>query len=345
MPEQYPVKKNPSTQVLSQFSKPYPDIQVDPVVLWEYGATKHICLSSIGCRFGRGGQCVYCNYGSTTEHSDEEKLRAVENILQTNIHKRVIVGSFGNYFDPEEVSWELFSSINGLLARTAIGSIIFETHYTTVSKKYLDEIKRVFSPTNKDIFIEMGLESSNPRILKEYINKSLDIRKFSDTIALIKEYGFGVIANVILGTPYLTPEQQLDDAYATINWALNNKADGVVVFPLNVKENTPLYKLCQEGVYKPISQWLLIRLLDLLDETLLSRVSMSWFGERQEKGRDLYAIPPGSCPICREKLQEFYRDYSDNPDGKYRREILDELINPIENCDCPRELGFDLAER
>ncbi len=187
MPEQYPVKKNPSTQVLSQFSKPYPDIQVDPVVLWEYGATKHICLSSIGCRFGRGGQCVYCNYGSTTEHSDEEKLRAVENILQTNIHKRVIVGSFGNYFDPEEVSWELFSSINGLLARTAIGSIIFETHYTTVSKKYLDEIKRVFSPTNKDIFIEMGLESSNPRILKEYINKSLDIRKFSDTIALIEK--------------------------------------------------------------------------------------------------------------------------------------------------------------
>lgn len=130
-----------------------------------------------------GGQCIYCNYGSTTEHSDEEKLRAVRNILQANTHERVIIGSFGNYFDPKEVSWELFSSINGLLARTDIGSIIFETHYTTVSKKYLDEIRRVFSPTNKNIAIEMGLESGNPRILKEYINKSLDIRKFSDTIA------------------------------------------------------------------------------------------------------------------------------------------------------------------
>ena len=119
-----------------------------------------------------------------------------------------VFGSFGNYFDSEEVSWELFTSINELLAETDIQPIIFETHCSTVNKKYLDAIKKKFSKIKKSIAIKMGLESSNPRVLRDCINKTLDIEEFSKTIALIKEYGFSVITNVILGVPYLTSQLQ-----------------------------------------------------------------------------------------------------------------------------------------
>ena len=319
----------------------WPQTQTEPVIVWDIVDIKHICLSSIGCRFGRKGQCVYCNYGSTDEHSDEVKLEFLKKILQSNRSKGVVVGSFGSYFDSEEVSWDLFTSINELLAETDIQSIIFETHCSTVNKKYLDAIKQKFSRTKKSIGIEMGLESSNPKVLRDCINKNLDIGKFSKTIALIKEYGFNVIANVILGAPYLTPRQQLWDTYSSIKWALKNDVDSVVIFPVNIKRNTPLYKLYKEKKYKPVSHWLLIRLLDILNEDLLSSVTLSWVGLRQAEGRNMEAYPPKSCSTCQEKLLDFYKKFNCKFDRPYRREILIELKNNVKICECPERLEFE----
>ena len=168
----------------------------------------------------------------------------------------------------------------------------------------------------------MGLESSNPKVLRDCINKTLDIEEFSKTIALIKGYGFDVIANVILGAPYLTPRQQLWDTYCSIKWALKNNVDSVVVFPVNIKRNTFLYKLYEEKKYEPVSHWLLIRLLDILNEDLLSPVTLSWIGLRQAAGRNMEVVPPKSCSTCQEKLLDFYRKFNGKFDGLYRRKIL-----------------------
>ena len=319
----------------------WPQTQTEPVIVWDIVDIKHICLSSIGCRFGRKGQCVYCNYGSTDEHSDEVKLEFLKKILQSNRSKGVVVGSFGSYFDSEEVSWDLFTSINELLAETDIQSIIFETHCSTVNKKYLDAIKQKFSKTKKSIAIEMGLESSNPRVLKDCINKTLDIEEFSKTITLIKEYGFSVITNVILGAPYLSPQEQLRDTYNSTKWALANGTDIVVIFPVNIKENTPLYKLYKEKKYELVSHWLLIRLLDILNEDLLSSVALSWVGLRQAAGRNMEVVPPKSCSKCQEKLLNFYREFNGKFDGLYRRKILVELKNNVKFCECPEKLEFE----
>ena len=122
-----------------------PQTQTEPVIVWDtHCYAKHICLSSIGCRFGRKGQCVYCNYGSTDEHSDEVKLQCLKKILQSNRSKNVVIGSFGNYFDSEEVSWELFTSINELLAETNIQLIILKPIVTQLTKNTWTQSSKSF---------------------------------------------------------------------------------------------------------------------------------------------------------------------------------------------------------
>ena len=307
-----------------------------PVILWKNGPSWHICISSKGCRYGRAGHCIYCNYGYDANYSDEEKLLQVQHILsdQEADVDEIVMGSYGNYFDPDEIPWELFVKINAILAESNVSTIIFETHCNTVNKKYLDEIKRSLIPYKKNILIQMGLESSNPYILRKNINKAMSINHFSSTIKLVKSYGFGVIANVILGIPYLTANEQLQDALSTIHWAISHDVDSLTMFPLNVKKNTRVYELYQTGAYKRISHWMLIHLLTMLPSTMLPRVSLSWVGLRQKKGRDLGVLPPISCGKCKELLLDFYTQYNDKRDETYRTKLLSGIISNSDVCLC-----------
>ncbi len=311
-----------------------------PIIKRRNGKNLQLIISSIGCKYGRSGDCIFCNYGYDAHYSDEEKIHSLKRILREEKEgiELLIIGSFGNYFDLSEVSWYLFTSINALLKKADIPSIAFESHCNTMYGKHLPEIKQAFSQSNTRIIIEMGLESSNPFILKEYINKSLDINKFSNTIKLIKKYDLYVCANVILGTPYLKTREQLDDAYSTIQWAFSNEVDAVVVFPLNIKKETLVYKLYKEGKYTQISHWLLIKLLTMVDSALLPKIELAWVGIRQSQGIDLHAIPPRACSICKEKLLDFYKNYNLNKGGDYRKHILNELMKSSNDCKCFKSL-------
>ena len=75
-----------------------PQTQTEPVIVWDNIAAQHICLSSIGCRFRKNSQCVYCNYGSTDEHSDEVKLQFLKKMLKTNKSKNVGLRFFRQLF-------------------------------------------------------------------------------------------------------------------------------------------------------------------------------------------------------------------------------------------------------
>ena len=62
------------------------------------------------------------------------------------------------------------------MSKTNTKIIIFETHYLTINASILELIKQKL--VDKEIVIELGLESSNKEIREKCLNKYIDNEEF-----------------------------------------------------------------------------------------------------------------------------------------------------------------------
>ena len=244
---------------------------------WERGDFLHICFESPGCSYRKQGYCIMCDYGCGSEITAEQALNALESIFQQHTEhvSNMLLGTCGSILDENEISRIVLMTILGYLRVKPIDRIILETHYLTVSDEVLDFIVKQLS--GKRIAIEMGLESGNQMVLDNILQKKIDLVDLSKVMQKIKSYGIDIILNVFLGIPGFTPKQQVEDAKMAIQWAYAHGADEVVIFPANIKPGTRLWKLYEQGFYQPISHWMLIELLNNLDDQQLNTVGVSWY--------------------------------------------------------------------
>lgn len=323
---------------LSQINKPQytADTMLTPCEVWGRGGFLHLCFSSIGCRFHKAGYCTMCNYGSGTNVSAEEAIWHIDQALKkcTEPVVELLLGTCGSILDETEMSWNILETILRRLAHEKIPTIILETHYTTITRQKLRCIQRLLP--DSEVVIELGFESANPKVLKESLNKYMDLEKLAQTMTLIKQEKMGVVLNVFLGAPFLSVQEQIIDAKQSIKWAVENGADRVVVFPANIKPNTALWDMYQKGTYRRISHWSLLTLLNQLDDGLLERIELSWFGDRQNLGKSLNALPPESCPDCSKEVFNFYQLFIEQFDSSRRRELLHN-IHSMPYCNCRRK--------
>lgn len=114
---------------------------------------------------------------------------------------------------------------------------------------------------------------------------------------------------------------QFDSTLQSIEWAFGHGADSVVIFPCNIKPFTVIYELYKNGLYKRISQWLLIELLSQIPEKHLKDISLSWYGNRKNfyENDSFPLIPPEDCEECHEKLFDFYEKFLQKKTRKIER--------------------------
>lgn len=310
---------------------------------WGEGDFAHICFESAGCRFRKQGYCTMCNYGEGRCITPQEAVAALNQLQHTHPGKirRLLLGTCGSIFDEGELPNSVFSAVLNWIAPSDINDILFETHYTTVTQSVLDQIADAL--TGRTVSIEMGMESANIDVLTSSLHKYMDLEQLRHTMTLIHQNHFRVILNVLLGVPDLTMRQQLEDTKASLLWAEQNGADEFVLFPVNIKPDTALWEQYQAGNYAPVSHWLLIELLLSLPDSILSRLSLSWYGDRQEAGEDTDIIPPVACATCKPALMSFYQRFMENPSAEYRKELIEALINGI-SCECREALLREIAE-
>jgi len=300
------------------------------VTVWDKFSTW--IYTSRGCRFRRTGSCIMCNYG------EGETLRPLEAYRTTRRNVKsldgkvtaVLIGSYGSILDPYEVPTICLRAICLALAKSHIPTIIFETHYTTITDKILRNLKRWLP--GKDIVIEMGFESASERSRKT-IRKSIDDFGLFRRMEMIHDHGMEVILNVLVGIPKLTPSEQLTDAVMSVKTAFFRGADEVTLFPMNIKPFTELTTKYLHHMYSPPSSWILIEVLNRLEPRLLGRVSFSWYGDRQYHGECTDVIPPRTCLVCKTPLHEFFTEWNSHRDQKYRETLL-ESINHTCSCKC-----------
>lgn len=313
-----------------------------PCEVWGRGSFLHLCFSSVGCRYRKSGYCTMCNYGAGENITPEEALAVIDRELEGREEPVVelLLGTCGSILDEAEMSWDTLECILSRIAREAIPTILLETHYTTVSEWKLQRIQELLP--NSEVVIEMGFESADPVVLRDSLHKFMDLEKLAQTMALIKGVGMGVVLNVFLGVPHLTVREQIDDAKKAVEWAVTHSVDRVVVFPSNIKPNTVIWDLYQQKRYRRISHWAVVELLSRLDDECLSRIELSWYGDRQKVGKSTEAIPPESCEDCDGAIFAFYQSFILCFDPQQRRTLV-RNIKKHAMCSCREKFCEGLA--
>ena len=263
-----------------------------------------------GCTWDAKGGCTMCNYGCGEYRTEKEIVDAVRdgiNAISVDVQELVVSPS-GSMLDTQEVPDNARREIFRLIRRFPTNQFVFETRPDTITNDVVNEY--VESIPDKKLGIEMGLESSNPWIQKYCINKGSHPQEFLAAAKIIKNYNVDVIANISLGTAFLTPKEAVDDAVSSVEWALSNFADIAVVFPLHVKPYSLLAWLLHNGLYHPPSLWSLVEVLKCVDPIILDRIEISWY-------RSYYADPskliasPTTCKLCIDEVMCWLDEYRD----------------------------------
>lgn len=130
---------------------------------------------------------------------------------------------------------------------SAVG-IAIATRPDCIAEEYLEILKDIQEKCNKDIYIELGLQSVNYHTL-EKINRGHSMAEFIDAVLRIKRYGFNVTTHMILNLPWDTMEDTIEGA--KILSALG--VDQVKLHALYIVKNTLMAKWYQEGQFTLIS--------------------------------------------------------------------------------------------
>ncbi len=289
------------------------------------------------CRNDCRGVCIMCDYGAADgTHEIREYLFEMDRILEEADPglEILLLCTNGSFLDQAQISPELFKAVLTRAAQTPASLVEIETHYRDVTPEKLRQIQELLP--GKQIGIEMGLETVNPLLQSHIIMKGICLPDYERTISLIQSYGFMTEVNIMVGLPFLSAKEQIEDAVTTIQWAFQ-RGCRVVLFPMNIKPYTLLMDMYHSGHYRPISQWMLPLVLDTLSAEAMEQITVAWYGNREERyPNSERAVFPQACPSCTGSIQRFYTQFQKTQGGHERRALLSRLLSQT-TCKCLEE--------
>lgn len=276
-----------------------------------------------GCSRDREGSCTACNYGRCPVTSPEAMVAAAQrglDRLRTVPPQALLVSPSGSMLDDVEVPVGARRRILGLVAASGISEITCEARAEDVTPGKLAELSSLLR--GKQVHVEMGLESSDPWVLRFSVNKRLSPAGYARALTQVREYGVRSVSNVLLGSPFLSESEAMLDAIRTIRWALDHDSAACVLFPVHVRRWTFVEWLWRHNLYRPPSLWSLIGVLARLGPVRARRVSISWY---RAYPRDENAPPdsvdptapiasPTTCPRCIGAVLDSLDRYRDTGD-------------------------------
>lgn len=280
-----------------------------------------------GCSHDRDGGCTMCNYGKGHLVCQEEilqELKAQIDALPENLQE-LIVTPTGSMLDEQEVPGELFIAVLKLLEHITTTDFLIETRADTVSPEKLDLLKHYIHAEH--IFVEMGVESCNDWILRNCVNKNMDMETLGQALKIIHNKKLYACANIGIGIPFLNERMSVQTAVDSVKTALEMGFDSIVLFPYHIKPGTLTDYLWRQGEYQCCSLWALIEVLDQFPPKQLEKIHISWYRNYYNNSKKV-TLSPDTCDVCREQVLEALDRYKNYP-GEKTRKALSSL-----NCAC-----------
>jgi radical SAM enzyme (TIGR01210 family) len=286
-----------------------------------------IWFRTSGCINEKKGSCLYCKYGSGSEFDNSEIKRCITDGL-TKMSKNydiLFASSAGSILDVRECSRSIYSHYLETLSKTDHRAFGFETRCETVNHEIIKNSQLILN--NRLRYVFMGLETANQAALKYCLNKQQNLSTYVKAVKILREENVGTCSNIIVGTPFYSINERILLAKKSVEWAFENDSERVFLFPLNIKENTPLEVLFTKGLYTPPSLWELIEILTFFEQKIIeNRIGISWYKENKDAFGVLHF--PLTCDKCKHQVISLLSEFDKNP----RYEIVEEL-NKI-NCTC-----------
>lgn len=299
----------------------------------------HVCINSIGCRFRNSGSCVMCDYGQGRMITEQDIPDIISRIsCYIGEVDSILLGTLGSVLDSQEIVPEYLEKILEYLNEQQIYTIILETHYTSITEQVCQWLRSILP--EKDIVVEVGLESVDKFVQNKCLNKNINLDLLQEKIKILHNYHISVTANVFLGAPFLNESEQIEDAEKSIFWAMEHEVDSVVVFPANIRKNTLLYLLYLNDKYERIQHWAIFELLKRIPKEYLSRIYLAWYGDwiDMDESGNATNLPPRSCDVCQKKWNDFYHEFLTTGDGVARQSVIRKYQNILgEGCGCYRK--------
>ncbi len=251
--------------------------------------------------------CTMCNYGRGPRVDAPTMIEAVARGV-ARLHEQhvdiLLVSPSGSFLDPREVPLEARCGILALMRDAPIPVVEFETRAETVTEEAVAQVAELLR--GKMVHVNLGLESANPWVQRFCVNKGSSPQRFVDAAAILRRHDIFVIANISLGTAFLTPREAIADTVATVRWALDHGADSAVVYPLQVKKHTVLATLTDLRLHRATSLWGLVEALAQLGEEYYARTPIAWY---RNYYNDTFRETVTTCPRCEARVLRLLDGY------------------------------------
>jgi archaeosine synthase beta-subunit len=293
---------------------------------------------SSGCIWDKMGHCTTCNYGMPVPVDVDTAVRAVE-IAMGGIAPTTEVLFISAYdsLQEREVPAEARRRIFELVGKSPVRTVITETHPASVRAGTVAEV--VAALDGRTFGVELGTETMNEFVRYACLNKPFSNVQLARAVQTIHDQGAKAWCNLIVGIPFLTREEVIDETAASIRDAFALGFDEVVLFPNLVKEYTLAYWLTEAGRYTPPDLWYLRDILAEVPVGLVSHVHFAWLDLKPHPGAARVEFE--SDRSATERLRQVLDDFNVEHDAS----LLDEAFQLTEPPRDIREQPGDLVTR
>ena len=292
-----------------------------------------------GCSYDRQGACTFCNFGISSPVSTEDIIKYVQKgltSLDIDEDTTLLMTASGSMFDELEVPANAIGPILNIVRNTKCKAFLCETRVETLTEEKVKQYVSILD--NKIVSIEIGLESSNPWVLKYCANKNLFLEDYSLAAQLLQKYHLGSSTTIMLGGAFLSPREAIEDTVNTVRWAFEQGIERACIFPAHVKKWTLLEWLWNHNMYAPPSLWSLVDVLERLGPDLSPRVYIAWhkvFDNQKSEGNYLdpmedlgFVHTSTTCENCRSQVIGLLDSYR----NRHSFSTVNELSQM--KCDC-----------
>lgn len=296
------------------------------------GGVYQLLFTSCGCN----NACTFCNYGFDYNLTLEmckpqlEKIRLEDYPITT-----LELEANGSFLREKEIPYDLFLYVLNYVSNKGIPNITIETFFSTITENKLKDIRKILGK-DQNVDFEIGFETSNTELRSKAYNKDFRNEDVIEKAKLIKKYNMTFEVNFLLGAPFLSREEQIQDTLNSIDYVFRNfpKNTICVLFPINIKQRTMLAKWQELGLYDEISSWEFVELLHRIPIEYMDKITIAWWGNRENTFAAANSQQfPKDCDKCHKMLLDFYKEFYCNWNPLYRKNITEKIWQKHCTCD------------
>ncbi len=216
-----------------------------------------IILRTRGCYWADVKGCSMCGYSRDTLGRSASADELAAQIASARAAYRgepyVKVYTSGSFLDDREVD----PGSRRALAEAFRGSarrLLFETLPEFANAESLRPIADAFGG---EVEVAMGLESTDPTILRRFVNKGSPPSDYLDASDRVRALGLRTKAYLLLKPPYLGEKEAVADVVRSITTARDH-FDAISVNPVHIQGGTVVEWLYQRHRYRPPWLWSLV---------------------------------------------------------------------------------------